>query len=201
MKIKPTYLIIIATIACLAISGWYINHIKVSDVTHTVSVGDPIDSLNGVIVYYNGRISNSSGRNISANGYNMGKKYQCVEFVKRYYFQHLSHQMPNPWGHAKDFFDRKLTDGQLNAQRNLTQFTNPSRTKPQVNDLVVFSPTKGNPYGHVAIVSNVSLFRVELISQNLGVKGETRLNYRLIKKNGQYKIQSKLIMGWLRKEA
>ena len=52
-------------------------------------VGQPLDSLNNVVVYYNGGVDNNSGRNTSADNYNIGIKYQCVEFVKRYYYQHL----------------------------------------------------------------------------------------------------------------
>ena len=45
--------------------------------------GDKVDELDGVAVYYNGRISNVSGRNTAPDGYNIGQKYQCVEFVTR----------------------------------------------------------------------------------------------------------------------
>jgi hypothetical protein len=61
-------------------------------------------------VYYNGGVANVVGRNVSVDGYNLGLKYQCVEFVKRYYYQHLGHKMPDTYGHAKDFFDRNVAD-------------------------------------------------------------------------------------------
>ena len=44
-------------------------------------IGDVIDSFNGVAVYYNGPVNNVSGRNLSPDGYNLGQKQQCVEFV------------------------------------------------------------------------------------------------------------------------
>lgn len=119
-------------------------------------IGQKIDSLNGVYVYYNGEIEHVCGRNTTADGYNLGLKYQCVEFVKRYYYQHLKHKMPDSYGHAKDFFDKSLKDGQKNKRRNLTQYSNPSRTKPKVNDLIVFEGTSFNKYGHVAIISKVT---------------------------------------------
>ncbi len=50
-------------------------------------VGQKIDSLNGVIVYYNGGVDNVVQRNTS-DGYNLGLRYQCVEFVKRYFEYH-----------------------------------------------------------------------------------------------------------------
>ncbi|MBX7183048.1 MAG: CHAP domain-containing protein, partial [Bacteroidia bacterium] len=120
------------------------------------SVGQQVDSLNGVYVYYNGGVDNVTGRNTTADGYNLGLKYQCVEFVKRYYYEHLKHKMPDSYGHAKDFFDNTLKDGQKSKKRDLTQYTNPSNTKPKVDDLLIFDGTTFNKYGHVAIVSNVT---------------------------------------------
>lgn len=81
-----------------------------------------------------------NGRNISADGYNIGLKYQCVEFVKRYYLEHLGHKMPDTYGHAKDFFDRSLTDGMFNERRALIQYTNGSISSPQQGDLIIFAP-------------------------------------------------------------
>ncbi|HEY7543741.1 MAG TPA: CHAP domain-containing protein, partial [Blastocatellia bacterium] len=82
-----------------------------------LAVGRKVDELNGVAVFYNGSVDNVSGRNIARDGYNIGLKYQCVEFVKRYYYEHLGHRMPDPYGHAKDFFDETLGDGEWNSHR------------------------------------------------------------------------------------
>ena len=119
-------------------------------------VGQQIDELNGVYVYYNGGVGNVSERNITKDGYNLGLKYQCVEFVKRYYFEYLNHKMPDSYGNAKDFFDKSLKDGQKNKQRNLIQYTNYSQTTPKVNDLLIFEGTTFNKYGHVVIISKVT---------------------------------------------
>jgi hypothetical protein len=85
-------------------------------------VGQQIDNLNGVAVFYNAGVGHSSGRNLAADGYNLGIKYQCVEFVKRYYYEHLHHKMPDSHGNAKDFFNPALPGGSRNAQRDLLQF-------------------------------------------------------------------------------
>lgn len=71
-------------------------------------VGQKLDSLNGVYVYYNGGVNNITERNKTADGYNLGLKYQCVEFVKRYYYERFNHKMPDAYGHAKDFFDQTI---------------------------------------------------------------------------------------------
>jgi len=155
-------------------------------------VGEPIDSLNGVIVYYNGSVNNSLGRN-EIDGYNIGLKYQCVEFVKRYYFEYYNHRMPDTWGHAKDFFNKEIADGGINERRGLYQYTNPSKSKPQVGDLLVWDGT----HGHVAIVSNVSCDYIEVIQQNCGAISRRR--YLLKYKNAWY-IDNTSILGWLLKE-
>jgi surface antigen len=163
------------------------------------TVGEQIDSLNGVIIFYNGGVNNVSGRNTTDNGYNLGLKYQCVEFVKRYYYEYLQHKMPDSYGNAKDFFDKTLEDGQKNTKRDLMQYTNPSQTKPKVNDLLVFDATILNNYGHVAIISNVTENEIEITQQNPGPFTESRINISLDSINGKWNINNKRILGWLRK--
>ncbi|MGE0637525.1 MAG: CHAP domain-containing protein [Bacteroidia bacterium] len=163
-------------------------------------VGQAIDSLNGVMVYYNGSVSHVAGRNVAADGYNLGLKYQCVEFVKRYYYQHLKHKMPDSYGHAKDFFDAAVRDGQKNKKRNLTQYTNGSLSKPKANDLVIEDGNAFNPYGHVFIIARVEDTEIEIIQQNPGPGAPSRLKIKLQQQNGKWRIMDEAVLGWLRKE-
>jgi hypothetical protein len=103
-------------------------------------VGQEIDRLNGVPVYFNGGVGHTSGRTPTPEGYNIGLKYQCVEFVKRYYYERFGHKMPDSYGHAKEFFQADLEDGALNVQRNLLQFRNGGAACPRPDDLLVFGP-------------------------------------------------------------
>lgn len=162
--------------------------------------GDKIDSLNGVYVYFNGTIENVSGRNVAADGYNIGLKYQCVEFVKRFYYEHLNHKMPNSYGHAKDFYNPDLKDETLNRDRNLIQYSNGSKTRPQAYDLLIFDKTASNPYGHVAIISKVTNTKIEIIQQNPESFAGSRETFKLTKKDDKWYIQQEKILGWLRKE-
>jgi surface antigen len=163
-------------------------------------VGEHIDSLNDVIVYYNGGIDMIEERHLTIDGYNLGLKYQCVEFVKRYYFQQFNHRMPDSYGHAMSFFEASLKDGQLNKARGLTQYTNNSKSKPEVNDLLVFGKTFFNKYGHVAIVSNVGTNQIEIIQQNPGPFGSSREHFDLVYFDKKWLIKDEKILGWLRKE-
>jgi len=160
-------------------------------------IGDTLDVFNDVYVFYNKNIGNVSGRNLTKEGYNLGLKWQCVEFVKRYYYDHLNHKMPNSYGHAKDFFNPALKDNQMNKDRNLVQFTNGSTLKPEVNDLIVFDGTILNQYGHVAIISKVNKNSIEVVQQNVGK--ESREEFKLGFKNDKWTIGDSNVLGWLRK--
>ena len=193
---RNTFLVVGLTIIT-GLAVWVFNNFNLN---FNLEPGEKIDSYNGITVYYNGSVGNVVERNMTVDGYNLGLKYQCVEFVKRYYFEHLNHKMPDSYGPAKDFFDTSLEDGEKNNQRDLTQYLNFSRTKPKVDDLLIFEGSIINKYGHVAIISKVTDSEIEIIQQNSGEYGKTRVNYELIYKNGNWKIDNDRVLGWLRKE-
>ncbi|MNQ72365.1 Bifunctional glutathionylspermidine synthetase/amidase [compost metagenome] len=197
MKVKKSALVIISV---LAVGYAGLKVLKKINLNQDYKVGQALDSLNGVKVYYNGGVDNVLGRNVTKDNYNLGLKYQCVEFVKRYYYEFLNHKMPDSYGHAKDFFDSKVKDGKLNSKRNLIQYTNPSKTRPKVGDLVIFSGSVFNRFGHVAIISKVSENEIEIIQQNPGPFSGSRENLELETQNGNYKIDNDRLLGWLRKQ-
>jgi len=162
------------------------------------SVGQPIDELNGVIIYFNGGVNTTRGRNLSKDGYNLGIRFQCVEFVKRYYFERYDHRMPDPYGHAKDFFDVELSDGAWNQKRGMLQYVNGGRFKPEPDDLLVFGPWLFNQYGHVAIVSSVGNTSLEVAQQNPGPFGSSRELLELTHRDGKSFVDHPRVLGWLR---
>lgn len=164
----------------------------------SLTVGQPLDSLNSVVVYYNGGVGNVEKRN-TIDGYNLGLEYQCVEYVKRYYYEVYNHKMPDSYGHAKSFFAPFVKDGELNGQRGLKQYTNSSKFKPQIGDLLVMDGTLFNSYGHVAIISMVTEDQVEIIQQNPGPFQPSRISFELQSSANHYHILDKRILGWLRK--
>lgn len=161
------------------------------------AVGDVIDSYHGVTVHFNGPVGNVTERNLAPNGYNLGQKYQCVEFAKRYYYQVYGHEMPDAYGNAKDFFNPKLSDGAFNKSRGLLQFINGGKGLPQPGDLIIFGPASHNRYGHVAIVTEVTPADIEYIQQNPGPNEPSRK--RLAFKEGSTRLNSARLLGWLRK--
>ncbi|WP_103865598.1 CHAP domain-containing protein [Aquimarina sp. I32.4] len=191
---KYKVLIFIAVLILLFLG---IKMVKKINFNTEYEVGQVIDSLHHVKVYYNGGVSHTDGRNLAPDGYNLGIKYQCVEFIKRYYYEHLNHKMPDTYGNAKDFFDETLQDGALNKQRNLLQYHNGAETKPKINDIIIFSRSLWNPYGHVAIVAETTQDSITIIQQNPGPFGESREKYRIIDKEKKYYIDNDRVLGWL----
>ncbi|MCC6076711.1 CHAP domain-containing protein [Pseudomonas sp. GCM10022188] len=164
------------------------------------TVGEQIDDLNGVAIYFNGGVNTTNGRNLSQDGYNLGLRYQCVEFVKRYYFERYDHRMPDTYGHARDFFDLSLPDGGINVRRGMLQFSNGSSTRPEADDLVVFRPWLFNRYGHVAIVASVDAASLQIAQQNPGPFGQSRESFPVASRDGKWFIEHSRVLGWLRLE-
>jgi surface antigen len=190
---------IIITITAITISYTILFAIKNVNWNRSHSIGEVVDFLNGVKVYYNGGVSNSEGRNLTQDGYNIGVKYQCVEFIKRYYFEHLHHKMPDTYGNAVDYFDATLKDSCYNKKRDLIQSSNPSKTKPKENDIIIFDKTIFNRYGHVAIISKVEDSLIEIIQQNPGPFASSREKIKLKRQDNLWLIDNKRILGRLTK--
>lgn len=161
------------------------------------AIGTKLDEYKGVAVFNNGEAyTESYGRHYSSDGYYYGYKWQCVEFVKRFYYDVKQHKMPDVYGHAKDFFDIKVNHGSLNKSRNLIQFTNGKDTKPEIDDILIFNDTK---YGHIAIITEVSDSYIEVIQQN--VYRKTREKFNMTVEKGKYMIgTTRKPAGWLRKD-
>lgn len=162
------------------------------------AIGAEVDSLDGVIVHYNGVLSNTSGTKETEDGYYLGIEYQSTEFVRRYYYEHYNHKMPNSYGTAIEFFNTDLSDGELNEDRGLLQFSNSSDSKPQKGDILIWSKVGSYTNGHAAIVYNVSNDEIEFIQQNGSPIDRTRDNFKLLQKDGKWYVDSENILGWMR---
>lgn len=160
--------LIVVGLLCVSVCLlWFVNRI---------AIGAAMDSHNGVVVHYNGwNFAQSHGKHYAVDGYYYGRKWQCVEFVKRYYYEHLNHSMPDGWGNAKDFFDISLLHKDFNKRRGLNQYYSGAKDDPKPDDLLVFNNGK---YGHVAIVTEVGSDYVEVIQQNVFLKTRKRLSLR-----------------------
>lgn len=198
MKQNKKILLICITCALLLIGYFVFRAVKKSNPNPDYTIGQVLDSLNGVYVYYNGTIENVEEENIAKDGYKIGLKYQSQEFVKRYYYEKYKHKMPNVAGNPEDFFDSKIADGELNPKRDLLQFTNPSFSLPSVGDILILKKNKDFAHGHIAIVSNVYDGALEVIQQNAGPFKSSRALFGYGDFGNKYKIDNKDVLGWLR---
>jgi len=180
--------------------GHYVTRPKEFNPNPRYRIGQEIDRFNDVPVYYNGMVEHCAERTLAPDGYNIGLKHQCVEFVKRYYYEHLHHKMPDSYGHAREFFDPAIADGAYNPKRDLLQFTNGSKSQPKADDLLIIGPSPTNSYGHVAIVASVTDTEVVIVQQNPGPFAPSREPYAIKLDNGLWKYENARVLGWLRKE-
>lgn len=108
--------------------------------------------------------------------------------------------MSDSYGHAKQFFNPTLADGAQSTQQDLLQYVNGSLTRPLPDDLLVFGPSFLNRYGHVAIVSAVTDFDLEIVQQNPGPFGSSRERLPIGSEGGRWRCQNTRVLGWLRKD-
>jgi surface antigen len=158
-------------------------------------VGEIVTTYRTIPVYSNGdNYTLSYGKHFSENQYYYGQKWQCVEFVKRFYHDAFNHRMPSVWGNAMGYYDPTVLHGKMNKDRGMFQFKNGGATSPQPDDLLVFDFA---PYGHVSVISAVRENEIEVVQQNIA--GKPRQTYTLEKKDGLFTIVAKSKpLGWLR---
>lgn len=189
--------LLIGFIFLIAAAGIIVGAVKIHEKIQDKKngIGNVIDTYKGVNVYYNGEdYGKNHGKSYSKDRYYYGYKWQCVEYVKRFYYEAKNHKMPDVYGNAKDFFDDDLSQGELNEKRGLYQYRNGGDEKPCEDDLLVFTDTT---YGHVVIISEVGDDYVEVVQQNMGQDSRDRFELKCV--DGNYYIGGKREpAGWLR---
>jgi len=171
--------------------------IKRSKPSNNPNAQKTIDHYQGVPIYHNGSLSSVFGRHVTEDGYNLGLKFQCVEFVKRFYYEFYDFKMPQSYGHAQEFYDWNLSNGQLNPARGLFQYRNGGPSRPVQNAILIFGNDPATLYGHVGIITKVTDREIEMVSQNNGHRQKSRSKIPLKYQNGGYYIDSEYVLGWL----
>ncbi|MCB9283169.1 MAG: CHAP domain-containing protein [Lewinellaceae bacterium] len=147
--------------------------------------GQAIDSLNGVALYYDTEQDST---------------YPPSEFVKRYYASVMGMQLPDSLRSGADFFDPSIPDGAINPKTGLVQYTQPSRTPPRENDILVFSEARYNPGGHVGIIGEVGSLELVVYQQNAGPLTKPREPLRYYIRRKKWYVQHPHAIAWLHKE-
>jgi len=162
---------------------------EISQFKSSKSYEDYVGSFNGVNSYSNGSTSNVSNNYNYSTGINTGMKWQCVEYVNRYYYVIYNQNIRVAGHNANDYFNNA-------TQHGLDAHLNNGTAKPQVGDLLC---SNGGGYGHVAIVREVGSNYINVIHQNWSNSSSD--NSKTISLNGN--IVSAFgtnypVIGWLR---
>jgi hypothetical protein len=167
-----------------------VSHFSVIVAASTKFVyGTPLGAFNGIVNF-----SNRGGSKIY--GF-LGWKYECVEYVNRYYYEIFGYPSLKGTGDAYTYFENLPS-----RFSDLTAYNNEGSIPPIPNDILVWGASPANHYaGHVAIVRDVQEGSVNVIQQNVTQSDEDAF-YALpmTSQNGIYKVTSSLgpVLGWVR---
>ncbi|MDH4460345.1 MAG: CHAP domain-containing protein [Flectobacillus sp.] len=135
--------------------------------------------------------STTSGYNYEA-GINTGYKWQCVEYVNRYYYLVYGMNLKSSaiYGNAKGYYESNV-----HTSIGLVKYANGGSVPPEIGDILV--STTGT-YGHVAIVQGVSASKIDIIDQNFSYNSSRSLtrNGNTIGSFGS----GYTVSGWVRKK-
>ncbi len=169
-------------------------------------------SFNSVDVYSNGCIKYNSYYNKEyncgsgtydyvsgscVNGTFTGLKWECVEYVNRYYLSVYGKDIAFPRKDARDYYNTA-------PSRGLVSYPNGTSATPQIGDILVSEGDgKANNVGHVAIIKEVATDHIIVVHQNWSnASNDFASNYR-ISRNGNFinpfsSDNSYPIKGWVR---
>lgn len=163
--------------------------------TPPTTIGEPIDSLNGVTLYFS-----QTPEGLSPELADLAAHYTSLEFIQRYYAEVMGVSLPDSLRSAASFFNPAIPDGEINPQTGLTQFTKPSLAPPRKNDIIIFSDATYDPGGHLAIVAEVTSKEIIIVQQNPGPLAKTREPLRYYLRRKKWYVQHPHVVGWLHKE-
>jgi len=123
---------------------------------HPENFGQIVGEFNGVPIYCNGPKTPKyfSNEKYEYKGYITGYKWQCVEYVVRFY-KHV-YGLEIRGGDAYEWFD-------LASEKELKRFPNGDRYAPQAGDILC---SESGRWGHVGIIREVGPDYVVVIQQN-----------------------------------
>lgn len=140
----------------------------------------------------------------STNTCSYGDRYQCVEYVRRFYsLRQDTTQRVDTSGwiglNAANFINVDSSGNVSSPLNGFTAFANNGTTLPLPDDMIVFS---GGGFGHIAIVESVTSSNVNIIEQNWNTQGL----YSLTISPSTNTIENRIggggtiftVVGWLR---
>ena len=170
-------LLILGIILCVY---FYIYYVRTDRICGTTK--------NGVVSYC--KIDQDNLKDHYVDGINTGKKWQCVEFVRRYYLQ--THRLTFP--SVEDAYEmRRLTHmTNVDTKESVPCSFFPSGTStPRVDDIIILHL---DPYGHTGIVVSVDSGNTLRIAEQNWKEWERPHDSR------ELSLNDPAIIGWIRVE-
>ncbi len=123
-----------------------------------------------------------------------GYRYQCVEWVNRFYVQMMVHKNMRGSGNANQYYDNY-------QQLELNRYPNGGTVPPEPGDILC---SNGGTYGHIAIVRERGSTYVKVIQQNwYNDYRDSAMTLNMTVSGGTYTVSgfsaNYPIQGWLRK--
>lgn len=166
-----------------------------SKVVNVKEFGTEVGEYNGILAYSNGYNDYVSYEYNYVDGYNTGMKWQCVEYVNRYYYIIYGMEIRIPGTNAEDYYGTA-------SDRGLIAYPNGGATSPQPGDILC---SNGGDLGHVAIVREVTDDSIHVIHQNwANTEADNDKPINISVSDGHYTVSAFSptypVQGWLRKE-
>lgn len=118
-------------------------------------IGNKIDEYKGIPVYFNSIPFTTQGETQAKDGYKFGKKYENIEFIKRFYYKIYNKKI-----NIKDIDYSKIKNSEIIG--NLKFFNDKKDIK--IGDIAICKTLFGNEY--FGIVTKVDKNSIQIIRQN-----------------------------------
>ena len=163
--------------------------------------GIPLGNYKGVVGYSNGKVGWSANQN-HVNGHFTGYKYQCVEYARRWMIQAKSLTFDSIDCANEIWHLNHVSNVETRERSPFISVPNGSTSPPAPDALLIFDRGPQVPWGHVAVITEVSIPRkyIRIADQN-DVDWHWPGNYsrqlRLEMTEGRYWIRDRYnIIGW-----
>lgn len=157
--------------------------------------GTYLGQFNQVASYSNGSATYVSNLNNYVGSVYTGMKWQCVEYVRRYFLSAFNSDLASRFtGNANTWYANAASMG-------LDQYPNSGTTPPMVGDILCSTGPSAN--GHVAIIKRIIGNKIFTAQQNFANdSSDLDKPLTLTVSNGTYTVSGYSgIQGWLRKPA
>ena len=135
--------------------------------TDVTPYGTNLGANKGTIGYSNGNSDYISEEYNQDGDIYYGMKWQCVEYSRRWLIQQYRYTFESVDGAADIWSLKNFVDVDTSHAVNITKVENGSKCKPEVGNVLIYKRGGSDiPYGHVAIIVDVSDYGIKVAEEN-----------------------------------